>query len=100
MQPWELALNRHIKQHRDNRKAEHRRLREIAEAICKPKDRVRLVRMGDEDPDPVEPGTTGTVNHIDCAGTVHIEWDNGRKLGLIPGHDEFEVENGLQSDSD
>ena len=84
-------LKRHAEEHRAQRPAEHRRLREIAEAICKPKDRIRLVRMAEDDPHPIEPGATGTVNHIDCAGTVHVAWDNGRSLGLIPGSDEFEV---------
>lgn len=100
MQPWEKALNRHLAEQRERRPEEHRRLREIAEAICKPKDRVRLIRMNDDDPCPVEPGTTGTINHIDCAGTVHVKWDNGRSLGLIPGHDEFEVIDEAESNSD
>jgi hypothetical protein len=99
-QPWEIALDRHIAEHRANRDEEHRRLREIAEAICKPNDRVRLVRMCDDDPNPIEPGTTGTINHIDCAGTVHVKWDNGRNLGLIPGSDEFEVIDETESNPD
>lgn len=100
MQPWEIALQKHAALHRENREEEHRRLREIAEAICKPKDRVRLVRMNEDDPNPIEPGSTGTVNHIDCAGTVHVKWDDGRTLGLIPGHDEFEVTDATESNPD
>lgn len=32
---------------------------------------------------PIEPGTFGTVTVIDDAGTVHVDWDNGRRLGLV-----------------
>jgi len=52
--------------------------------------RVRLIRMED-DPDPIKPGTEGTVRHIDGAGVIHVNWDNGRKLGLIPNEDEYEI---------
>lgn len=36
-------------------------------------------------------GTEGTVVSVDGLGTLHVEWDNGSKLGLIPGHDSYEV---------
>jgi len=39
---------------------------------------------------PVKPGELGTVSHVDAAGTHHVEWDNGRKLGLLPGVDRWE----------
>ena len=52
--------------------------------------RIELVRMHD-DPQPVEPGTRGTVISVDDAGTIHMHWDNGRSLGLVPGVDEFRV---------
>lgn len=32
-------------------------------------------------------GSQGTVRYIDDAGTVFVNWDNGSRLGLIPGHD-------------
>lgn len=54
--------------------------------------RVRLLCMLD-DPCPVEPGTTGTINHIDDAGTIFVKWDNGRSLGLVPGVDSWEYIN-------
>ena len=38
---------------------------------------------------PVESGTRGTVEHVDDMGTIHMRWDNGRGLGLVPGEDEF-----------
>lgn len=39
----------------------------------------------------VEKGIKGTVVGVDDMGTVHMEWDNGRSLGLIPGEDSFKV---------
>ena len=38
---------------------------------------------------PVESGTRGTVEHVDDMGTIHMRWDNGRGLGIVPGEDEF-----------
>lgn len=50
--------------------------------------RIVLDYMG-EDPHPIEPGTRGTVRHVDDIGTVHVDFDNGRRLGLVPGEDSF-----------
>ena len=50
--------------------------------------RIKLISMGD-DPRPVENGTRGTVRVVDDMGTVHCDFDNGRRLGLIPGEDSF-----------
>ncbi len=52
--------------------------------------RIELDFMGD-DPHPIEPGTRGTVRVVDDVGTVHCNFDNGRRLGLIPGEDSFHV---------
>ena len=38
---------------------------------------------------PVASGTRGTVRHVDDMGTIHMSWDNGRTLGIVPGEDEF-----------
>ena len=51
--------------------------------------RVRLIYMNDARA--VDPGTEGTVDHVDDGGTVHVKWDNGRGLGLIVGEDSFEI---------
>lgn len=47
-----------------------------------------LDSMGD-DPRPIPPGTKGTVVHVDDIGTVHCNFENGRRLGLVPGEDHF-----------
>lgn len=52
--------------------------------------RVVLDFMGD-DPHPIPPGTKGTVRVVDDVGTVHCNFDNGRRLGLIPGEDSFHI---------
>lgn len=49
-----------------------------------------------EDPEPIEPGATGTidwVNYIDDRmGTqIGVVWDNGRSLLLCIPPDEFEI---------
>lgn len=35
------------------------------------------------------PGEPGTVEAVDDAGTVHVLWDNGSRLGLIAGLDRW-----------
>ena len=52
--------------------------------------RIKLIEMVDNT-HPVEPGTTGTVDYIDAAGHLHMSWDNGRTLALIPDVDRFEA---------
>ena len=53
--------------------------------------RIVLDFMGD-DPRPIEPSTKGTVRIVDDMGTVHCDFDNGRRLGLVPGEDSFHVD--------
>ena len=38
---------------------------------------------------PVPSGTRGTVDHVDDMGQIHMRWDNGRTLALVPGEDSF-----------
>ena len=53
-----------------------------------PGTRIQLDCMGD-DPRPIPSGTKGTVRTVDDMGTVHCDFDNGRRLGLVPGEDYF-----------
>lgn len=50
----------------------------------------RLVLNSMNDPyAPVPPGTRGTVDFVDDAGQIHMKWDNGRTLAIVPSEDDF-----------
>jgi len=52
--------------------------------------RIELIRM--EDPwSSLKPGDMGTVTMVDDAGQIHMKWDSGSSLALIPGEDQFKV---------
>jgi hypothetical protein len=51
--------------------------------------RIKMISM--DDPDPIEPGTMGTVIKLDGAGQIQVKWDNGRTLSVIPEEDRFEI---------
>ena len=53
-------------------------------------DKIRLLKLYDTYLQ-LPPGTTGTVSFIDSVGTIHVKWDNGIKLGLLPGIDKYEL---------
>lgn len=53
-----------------------------------PGSRIRLIEMN-VPYSPVPPGTEGTVNFIDDQCQLHMTWDNGSTLALIPGEDRF-----------
>ena len=50
--------------------------------------RIKCIHMND-DCYPVPDGTYGTVQFVDDAGTIHVGWENGSSLGLVPGEDQF-----------
>ena len=49
--------------------------------------RLELVSM--DDPHGVPAGTIGEVDFIDDAGQIHMKWQTGSCLALIPGEDCF-----------
>jgi hypothetical protein len=55
-------------------------------------DRVRLIRTSDPHTS-LAPGPLGAVTLIDSQGTVHVAWDDGSTLSLVPGEDEWVVSN-------
>ena len=40
---------------------------------------------------PIPPGTVGEVTHIDDMGSIHMKWENGSFLAIIPEVDSFKV---------
>jgi len=61
-----------------------------------PGTRIKLIEMYD-DYAPVESGTEGTVNFVDDAGQIHMTWDNGRTLALVPEYDKFNIIPSMQT---
>ena len=53
----------------------------------------RIVLMSMNDPySRLTRGDKGTVNFVDDAGQIHMKWDNGSSLALLPGEDCFRKE--------
>jgi len=55
--------------------------------------RVRLIRCSDPYTK-LTPGEEGTISFADDMGTVHVRWDSGSSLGLVPGEDAWTVLDG------
>lgn len=53
--------------------------------------RVVLISMDDPYAHP-SPGEKGTIEYVDDAGQIHVRWDKGSMLALIPGVDSFRME--------
>lgn len=53
-----------------------------------PGTRIMLLSM-DDPYAPVLEGTKGTVVLVDDAAQIHMKWDNGRTLAIVPGEDSF-----------
>lgn len=60
--------------------------------------RIELIHM-DDPYAPIESGTKGTVESVDDAGNIHLLWDSGRTLALVPGEDQFKIINGSPKES-
>ena len=55
--------------------------------------KIQLISMRDEKYS-VIPGTVGEVTHIDDMGSIHMKWENGSSLAIIPEVDSFKVVGG------
>ena len=65
--------------------------RDVVERLKKeyPKG-TRLVLISMDDPySKLVSGDKGSVNYVDSAGTIHMKWDRGSRLGLVYGVDVF-----------
>lgn len=51
--------------------------------------RITLIKMND--PDPVPAGTKGTIDYVDDLGQLHVKWDNGRTLAVVPEIDKYMI---------
>jgi Domain of unknown function (DUF4314) len=54
-------------------------------------DRIELVSMS-LDPDPIAPGTKGTVDYINLNppfSQIGVKWDSGRSLAVLPPFDQI-----------
>ncbi len=49
--------------------------------------RVELISMAGEPQMPS--GIQGSVFFVDDIGQIHVEWDNGSTLALVPGEDSY-----------
>lgn len=63
---------------------------ERAKKMYPPGTRIELISMNDPY-SPVPRGTRGSVVVVDDIGTLHMKWDNGQSLGIVPGEDSFRV---------
>ncbi len=53
-------------------------------------DRIELVYTSDVMTN-LRQGDRGTVTMIDAMDTVHVKWDSGSTLGMVPGEDSFRI---------
>lgn len=54
-----------------------------------PGTKIKLIKMEDVQAPPS--GTIGTVTCVDDIGTIHMKWNNGLSLGLVPDDDKFVI---------
>ena len=54
--------------------------------------RIRLTEDMD-DSQPIRKNEEGTIKFTDGIGQIHVKWDNGRSLAVIPNVDKFVILN-------
>lgn len=59
--------------------------------------RVELIFMDDKYTN-LKPGDKGTISSIDDLGDIHVEWDNGSTLALVPEVDKWKILNDDEDD--
>jgi hypothetical protein len=52
--------------------------------------RIQLVSMNDPYTT-LKSGDEGTIRFTDDIGQIHVQWDNGSTLALIPGEDNYQI---------
>ena len=67
--------------------------------MTKTGDRIELIHT-DDTYTKLQPGDKGTVDFIDAMGTIHVKWDNGCTLGLIPNLDSWRKVQGKEGEGD
>ena len=50
--------------------------------------RIEMISTTDHYTD-LKSGDRGTVDYVDDMGTIHVSWDNGSQLGLVPCEDQY-----------
>lgn len=55
-----------------------------------PGTRIRLIHTDDPHTD-LKPGDEGTVTQVSKQGDLHMKWDSGSMLNLLPDFDKYEV---------
>ena len=53
----------------------------------------RIVLVSMDDPQAPESGTKGIIKGVDGMGQIHVRWDNGSTLAVIPEVDNFLIDN-------
>ena len=53
--------------------------------------RVELTKMNDPYRTDLVPGTRGTIQFVDDAGSIHVRWDIGSSLAVVFGEDACRV---------
>ena len=53
--------------------------------------RLRLTADLDDRYSGKKAGEEGTVTIVDDIGQIHMKWDNGGSLAIVPGVDSFEI---------
>jgi hypothetical protein len=54
--------------------------------------RIELISTSDPYTE-LKPGDRGNVDFVDDMGTIHVTWDNGSTLGLVPDEDQYRFVN-------